>query len=105
MRNTVDIHSLQVGNFYKFVDETTSRRIEFIGYVCRADNDPFDGRLHYDVAILQSNDNKRFINSDTAMAYIEAGVFRGTIYQLDNPTLTYDILEPTTNTIALGRRI
>lgn len=104
MRNTVDIHNIKVGNFYKFVDETIGRRIEFIGYVCRADIDPFSGCLHYDVAILQSNDNKRFINSDTAMAYIEVSEYRGNVYHLDNPKLTYDIIEPTTNTIAIGRR-
>lgn len=104
MRNTIDIHSLQVGNFYKFVDETTTRRIEFIGYVCRAAIDPFCGCLNYDVAILQSNDNERFINSDTAMAYIEVAEYKGKVYHLDNPKLTYDIMEPTTKTMALGRR-
>lgn len=104
MRNTVDIHNIKVGNFYKFVDETTGKRIEFIGYVCRAAIDPFHGCLEYDVAVIQSNDNKRFINSDTCMAYIEAAEFRGSIYYLDNPKLTYDIIEPTTNTITIGRR-
>lgn len=104
MNNTVNINSLQVGNFYKFSDETTGRRIEFIGYVCRAAIDPMCGCLEYDVAIIQSNDNERFINSDTAMACIEVGAYRGKVYHLDNPKLTYDILEPSTKTIALGRR-
>lgn len=100
MRNTVDIHNLKVGNFYKFVDETDGKKVEFVGYVCRVDSVYFA----YDIAILQSNDNERFINSRAAMAYIEAGVFKGSIYHLDNPKLTYDILEPSTKTIVLGRR-
>lgn len=103
MRNTVNIHCLQVGNFYKFVDETTGKRIEFIGYVCRVGIDTFCGCLNYDVAVIQSNDNKRFITSDTCMAYIEVPEFRGTVYSLVNPKLTYDIMEPTTNTIDIGR--
>ena len=100
MRNTVDIHNIKVGNFYKFVDETTGRRIEFIGYVCNERRACYE----YEIAVLQSNDNDRFINMHSAMAYIEVPEFKGDVYPLDNPKLTYDIIEPTTNTINIGRR-
>ena len=99
MRNTVDIHNIKVGNFYKFVDETTGRRVEFIGYVCNERRASYE----YEIAILQSNE-RELINMHSAMGYIEAAEFKGDVYPLDNPKLTYDIIEPTTNTISIGRR-
>lgn len=105
MKNIIDIRDLQVGNFYKFVDETTDTKIEFIGYVCRAlVGLSLSGNMQYDVAVLQSNDNERLINSEAAIAYIDACAFKGTVYYLDNIKLTFDILEPSTNVIDFGRR-